>query len=236
MRRRRLTPSFVRVTLGGAALARFEPQGFDQWVRLFVPVDDGSSLARVPGRLTPRSYLRYLRLSRDERPLMRSYTVSGYRPDAAEAELDLDVVVHDEGARGARWATTCEPGDPVALIDGGRGFVLPDGIRRVELVGDATALPAVAGILARLPADATGRAVVQLRETADRRDLPRPPGLALDWVSDAARTVTARPVDAVGTFGWVAGEATLVAAVRRHWLAGGLPRDRVAFCGYWRRG
>jgi len=37
LRRARPSPSFARVTLGGEALARFEPLGFDQWSRMFIP-------------------------------------------------------------------------------------------------------------------------------------------------------------------------------------------------------
>src|SRR5690606_19339611 len=37
LRRARPSPSFARVTLGGEALARFEPLGFDQWFRMFIP-------------------------------------------------------------------------------------------------------------------------------------------------------------------------------------------------------
>ena len=239
VRRRRLSPSFVRVTLGGQSLAGFVPLGADQWIRLFLPVDDGASLARVPGRLTPRSYLRYLTLARADRPVMRSYTVAEFRADGPDGpELDLDIVLHrgadGERGRAADWAASCSPGDPVGLIDGGLGFVLPQGSARVELVGDVTALPALAGILTALPTDVSGRATVQLRDDADRRELARPEGVEVVWVDDAIAAVRDRTLFPQGAFGWVAGEAGLVGAVRRHWLTCGLPKDRVAFCGYWR--
>lgn len=91
LRRARLSPHFARVTLGGAEAVRFAPMGFDQWVRLFIPVDDGSALARVPRRLTVGSYLHFRSLAKNERPLLRSYTVSGYRANALDGpELEVD--------------------------------------------------------------------------------------------------------------------------------------------------
>lgn len=213
VRRSSISPGFVRVTLGGADVARFEPMGFDQWSRLFI---GASSRGEVPHPLTPRAYLRHV-LARDERPLMRSFTIAGSRPD----ELDIEVAVHPAASP---WGHV---GQPVALLDQGTGFVAPAGAP-VCLVGDATALPAIAGILRSLPHDAVGRVVVDL-PAEDRRDLPRPPAVTLSY--GEIGSLDADP----GMYGWVAGEASMVGRVRRQWLAGGVPKDRVAFCGYWRR-
>jgi len=250
VRRQRLSPTFVRVTLGGDELTRFTPMGADQWARFFLPVDDGGALAKVPARLTPRSYLRFLTLAKTERPLMRSYTISGFHTAAetgGAAELDLDVVLHrlDDGdlAPAAAWAARCELGTPVGLIDEGIGFAPVAPPRRVLLAGDVTALPAIAGILAGLPAEAVGRASIEVPTPADRRRLARPAGIEVDYILSAesaapGATLTARvratPLQADGVFAWVAGEASLVNAVRRHWIAQGVPKGQIAFCGYWR--
>lgn len=215
VRRSEVSPGFVRVTLGGD-LSGFDPMGFDQWARLFV---GARTRAKVPHPLTPRSYLRHL-LAVGDRPLMRSFTIADARLD----ELDIDVVVHPAATP---WG---EIGTPVAVLDQGIGFAAP-AAAPVSLVGDASALPAITGILRSLPADAVGQAVVVL-DRADRRDLPRPAGVDLAYV-DSLRD-TKLPASA-GTFGWVAGEASMVADVRRRWLAQGVPKRSVAFCGYWRR-
>lgn len=248
--RERISPSFTRVTLGGGDAGRFAPMGFDQWARLFIPVDDGSALARVPRRLTLGSYLRYLTLAKTQRPLLRSYTVGGHRPDGPQGpELDVDFVLHagPDGSLGpaAAWAEGCAIGDRIALLDEGIGFAPPADVARVELVGDETALPAIAGILASLPPETTGRARIEVPVDEDRRELARPAGVEVEYVVRGGADVTPgtlvrdrvlEETVAAPLFGWVAGEASLATAVRRHWVAAGLAKDRVAFCGYWRLG
>ncbi|MFE3799810.1 siderophore-interacting protein, partial [Nocardia tengchongensis] len=47
---KRISPHFVRVTLGGPGLAGFTAMGFDQWFRLFMPGRDGE--LRLPTSAT----------------------------------------------------------------------------------------------------------------------------------------------------------------------------------------
>lgn len=152
MRRRRLSPSFARVTLGGSDLERFTPLGRDQWFRLFLPVAEGT-LTRLPNRLDTFAYLRYLATAKTERPVLRNDTVAGFRSAGEEGpELDVDLVLHGSAAEGtagpaASWADTCEPVDAVAILDEGVLFAPPaDLAGSMVLVGDETALPALAGI------------------------------------------------------------------------------------------
>lgn len=249
LRRERVSPSFARVTLGDGDVDRFAPMGFDQWFRLFIPVDDGAGLARLPRRLDTFSYLRYLTISKVSRPVLRNYTVRGFRTDGPDGpELDVDFVLHgsaEDGTSGpaATWAATCRPGTPVALLDEGIGF--PAGATdRVRLVGDETALPAIAGILAALPVDAVGSAVLEVPDAADRTDLIAPPGVDVTWLVRGAggeapgalalAYAAAQPVDGPPWYGWVAGEQALATGVRRAWVAAGQPKERVSFCGYWK--
>ena len=37
LRTERLSPHWMRITLGGGEIDRFAPMGFDQWFRLFLP-------------------------------------------------------------------------------------------------------------------------------------------------------------------------------------------------------
>lgn len=63
-----------------------------------------------------------------------------------------------------------------------------------------------------------------------RRDPHDVPGRAV------LAAATATPVPAGPCYGWVAGERGLPTALRRHWVDAGVPKDRIAFCGYWRAG
>ncbi|MFB9840228.1 siderophore-interacting protein [Actinoallomurus acaciae] len=249
LRRERISANFARVTLGRGDIDRFKPMGYDQWFRLFLPVG-GGSLAKVPKRLDMVSYLRFLTVSKNVRPVLRNYSVRAYRPDGPEGpELDVDVVLHgspDDGTAGpaSAWAQTCRPEDPVAILDEGIGFNPPPGTRHVVLVADETGLPAVAGILDSLPHDARGHAIVEIPDEADRQELTGPPGVTVDWLPRATTGLPAGQFayrEAIGlrlpqepTYGWVVGEQALATGVRRHWVASGLPKDNIMFCGYWR--
>lgn len=252
VRRERISPHFARVTLGGGDIARFRPMGFDQWFRLFIPVADNNSLSRLPHRLTSLAYLKYLTIAKTTRPVLRNYSVRAYRPDGpAGPELDVDFVLHGSTANGtagpaATWAQNCTEGDAVAILDEGIGFNPPQSPRRVMLVADESGLPALAGILASLPADAQGRALLEVPSAEDRQPLDAPAGIDLTWlVRDTAHATPGRAAlaAAVATplpdepwYGWVVGESTLPVALRRHWVAAGVPKSTIMFCGYWKAG
>lgn len=247
--RRRLSPSFARVTLVGDDLARFSPLGRDQWFRLFLPVAEGS-LSRLPSRLDTLAYFRYLAIAKTERPVLRNYTVAGFRPSGEHGpELDVDFVLHGSAAEGtagpaATWAETCEPGDPVAILDEGILFTpAADLAGPFALVGDETALPAIAGILASLPFGATGTAMIEVPDPGDVRDLAAPVGVEVRWIvridPHATPGATVRDAATAGApetpaYAWVAGEQSLVAAMRRHWVRAGVDKRAISFTGYWR--
>ncbi|MGW2342077.1 siderophore-interacting protein [Streptomyces sp. NPDC001661] len=253
LRSEHLSPHFVRVTLGGGDIADFRPMGYDQWFRLFLPAgpDADASLGRVPDRLTTVSYLKLLGGPKESRPVLRNYTVSAHRAEGPQGpELDVDFVLHghgDEAAAGpaATWSQHCEPGDPVVLVDEGTGFNLPEGIRQVALAADESGLPALAGVLASLPDDTTGWAVAEVPAPEDRRKLTAPPGIEVVWVDrggressvpGAAALERARqlPLPDGPLYGWAVGESGLATGLRRHWVAQGVPKDRIMFCGYWK--
>lgn len=251
LRRTRLSPNFARVTLGGGDIAAFEFLGYDQWFRFFIPVSEGG-LERLPNKLDMLAYAKYLTISKSVRPVLRNYTVRDYRADGPDGpELDVDFVIHGSAAEGtagpaAGWAQTCEPGDAVALLDEGRMFNLPDGIDRVLLVADETGLPAVAGILAGLPPETRGTAIVELPSAEDIPELRAPADLDVRWViredphavpgQAALAAAETLGVPEEPFYGWVVGEQSLAAGTRRLWVRAGTPKERVMFCGYWKAG
>ena len=250
LRRQVITPSMARVTLGAGDIAKFVPMGFDQWFRLFIPIADEETLSRLPKKLNTLSYARYLTISKTRRPVLRNYTVRAYREVGADGpELDVDSVLHGDAAAGtagpaASWAARCEPGDAVAILDEGIGFVQPAETDSVLLVADETGLPAVAGVLASLPAGTVGIALIEVRTADDIQDLVGPPKVDVRFVvrPDAQATpgravlAAAEALPPLGErcFAWTVGESALVAGARRHWIATGVPKDNIMFCGYWK--
>ena len=112
------------------------------------------------------------------------------------------------------------------------------------LAADETGLPAVAGVLASLPATARGLALVEVPHDDDRQAMPGPAGVEVRWVvrddphavvgAAVLAAVEAAPVPAEPVTAWVVGEQGLVAGARRHWVGAGVPKQDVTFCGYWK--
>lgn len=112
---RRLGAHFVRITFGGSELTGFGAAGNDQRIKLLLPAP-GRDLSDVPEG--PDWHARWRKLPDAVRPVMRTYTVRAFRP--ADAELDVDVVVHglDGGPSGpvSSWAASARVGDELALV------------------------------------------------------------------------------------------------------------------------
>lgn len=183
---RRLSPSFLRVTFTGEDLDAFADNGFDQRIKLVLPRSgtDFDELGRGGDW-----YAAWRRLRDDVRPPLRTYTVRAVRP--ALREVDVDVVLHGDAGPASRWASTARPGEAVGLVGPDRGFDgvhggvefrPPADVRTVLLAGDETAVPAIAGILERLPVDATGEAVLEVPTAADILDLGAPDHISLTWL------------------------------------------------------
>ncbi|WP_431806586.1 siderophore-interacting protein [Microbacterium paraoxydans] len=254
LRTERLAPHWMRVTLGDGEIDRFRPMGFDQWFRLFLPIGGEEGLKRVPAKANKLfGYLKFLRIPDGERPVMRNYTVRAYRPATADtgAELDVDFVLHGSAADGtagpaSRWAETCAPGEHVLIIDEGLAFNPQRGTDRVLLVGDETALPAIAAISASLPATASGTAIVEVPSAEDALEFPRPDGLEVTWLvrpdgsapGALALAELGRVALPVAPFhAYAAGEQSLASGARKL-LVGerGVDKGAVSFCGYWKFG
>ncbi|PRZ05106.1 NADPH-dependent ferric siderophore reductase [Isoptericola sp. CG 20/1183] len=246
---KQVTPHMMRVTLGG--LDRFTPLGFDQWFRLFLQ-RSGQDMLRPPTRSSEWGwYLQYLATPRSRRPWVRNYTVRAARPDLGEIDVDFVIHADAEGSSGpaADFATTARTGDTVGLLDQGATYDPQHPHDWTLLVGDETALPAVAGICESLPADARGIAVVEVPTADDQQDFRAPSGVEVRWVArDETTGADAVPgqaalaevrrltlPDGVGS-AYAAGEAGLATGVRRHLVAAGMPKAHITFLGYWRHG
>lgn len=254
LRRERLAPHWMRITLGGGEIDRFRPMGYDQWFRLFLPLGGDEGLDRLPAKANKLfGYLRYLRIPDGVRPVMRNYTVRAFRPATAgsDAELDVDFVLHgsaDDGTAGpaSRWAETCEPGESVVIIDEGLAFNPERGTDRVVLVADETGLPAIAGVCASLPSHASGLAIIEVPSGEDALEFAHPAGVTVRWIvrdhdakpgALALQALREASLPDAPFHAYIVGEQALPAEGRRHLVADrGVSKDLVSFCGYWRVG
>jgi NADPH-dependent ferric siderophore reductase len=189
----RLSPSFVRLELGGDCLAEFGTDGplLDQRFKLVFPSASGD-LPDFAGA-DQSWFATWLDIPAEERGHMRTYTIREVRGAGLDTRLVVDVVLHegaDEHGPGSDWAAQAKPGDRVVTLAprkgqpfGGVEFV-PGAATELLLVGDETAVPAVAGILRDLPADARGAAFLEVPVEGDfLPDVIAPAGVELTWVA-----------------------------------------------------
>ncbi|HKT01375.1 MAG TPA: siderophore-interacting protein [Rugosimonospora sp.] len=182
----RLSPSFVRVTFTGPDLDAFADNGYDQRIKLILPLP-GIGIGRLP--TGPDWYPRWRALPVYARNPIRTYTARAVRP--ALREVDVDLVLHGEGGLATRWASRAAPGTVVALLGpdarypgphGGVEFRPPAGTGPLLLAGDETAVPAIGAILSRLPAGTRGAALLEVPHSGDALPVHAPPGLRVRWL------------------------------------------------------
>jgi NADPH-dependent ferric siderophore reductase len=251
VRTERLSPTLVRVVLGGDDLAGIVSGGRDQRFKLFLP-RPGQTAPLLPEPLGPDWYADWRALDPDVRGIMRTYTIRAARRDPLE--IDVDFALHGDLGPASRWAQQAAPGDRVSILapvrddNGGVDFQPPAGTDWVLLTADETALPAVAGILDWLPAGTPVRAWIEVAHPDDRVPLTTAADADITWLvrerpgTDRTAALLAA-VRAAGDlppgtpYAWIAGEAASVRALRRHLVNDrGFARDAICFTGYWRHG
>lgn len=175
------------------------------------------------------------------RQLVRTYTVR--RLSQENAELDVHFVDHGDDGVAAQWLRSAAPGDRLGVLGGGGKSIRP--AQWYLLAGDESALPAIAAILEELPADASGRVLIDVADEHERQDLRHPAGVEVEWLyrrggdSRLADTVRAAvlPADRSAMFAWVGAESATVRELRRYLRTEvGLDRSQVLLIGYWHRG
>ncbi|GAA2012340.1 siderophore-interacting protein [Nakamurella flavida] len=236
-----ITPAMARVTFTAPEFADSRPLGSDHYVRLLLPRPGQDELV-LPR--TAEWYPELVAMAPKARPVLRNYTVREVRPEVAE--MDIDFVRHGDSGPATRWVNRAEPGMTVGIIDQGVIHEVEADRADYLIVGDETALPAAAGILAALPSSVRARVLLEVPSESDRQELPTaadadvrylvrpdahcPPGSLLPGA------VAGLEVPA-GTRCWVSGESAMSTQVRRCLVRQhGVPKDDVCFTGYFKYG
>ena len=229
VRTKRLSPTLIRVVLGGDELAAVVSGGRDQRFKLFLP-QPGRTVPVLPEPLGPDWYAGWRALDPGVRGIMRTYTIREVRHDPPE--LDIDFALHGDLGPASRWARRAAPGDRVSILapvladNGGVDFQPPAGTDWVLLTADETALPGVAGILEWLPAGTPVKAWIEVAHPEDRVPLTTGADAEVTWLvrerADTDRTTgllsARRPDLPSGTpYAWIAGEAASSARCAAIW-------------------
>ena len=218
-----VTPRMRRITFSGEELAGFTSAAADDHVKLYFP-------APGPAGAVP--------------PAVRDYTPM--RIDMQRRELAVEFVIHGDGPA-STWAAQATPGQWIG-INGPRGSMLtPDGYDTYLLMGDETALPAIARYLEEMQPGTRTIVFVEVADAGEERHLPTAANAAITWLhrngleagitallETALRTASVLPDS---TYAWVAGEIETARRIRRYLTEEmGMARSQVRAAGYWRIG
>jgi len=233
-----LTPHLIRVTLTGDDLDDFESASFDDHIKVFFPAP-GADKPVLPsagpnGPVFPED---------QPRPVARDFTPRRY--DRAARELDIEFAMHEAGPA-ASWAAQAKVGQYLG-IGGPRGsLVIPTAFDWHLLIGDETALPAIARRLHELPAGTRVAAVLEVADPSARIEFDTQAELHAVWRyrsdspyrGDALLQAVRETYLPEGEgYVWAAGESATMRAVRYHLCTErGVDKSRIRAASYWKQG
>lgn len=211
-----------------------------------------SGLVRIGGVLsevtdpaqwaTPNTTVRLSVPVPDDEPVSRVYTIRRFDPSSNR--VDIDFVVHPEPSPVMRWLAVVAPGDKIA-VTGPRQHQLPlfAPAKRVLLLADSSAVPALASILAHWPPGVPASVHATVAREDELAELPPVEGVDVEAITAAPGGATlllqvAERTSAVPELSvWAAGERDEMKAIRSHFRhAIGLPKEAVQVFGYWKHG
>ena len=233
---RPITPHLIRVTLSGPDLQGFESGSFDDHVKVFFPAD-GASKPVLPN-VGPDGPVEEPGAAR---PIMRDFTPRRFDP--VGGQLDLEFALHDAGPA-TTWAARAEIGHCLG-IGGPRGaMIIPTAFDWHLLVGDDTALPAIARRLEELPRGVRAMVLVEVAGSAAEMDFESQADVDVIWCHRGAEGA-GLPAALAGLaafppgegYAWAAAEAAIVRQIRMHLVTvRGLDRSRIRAAAYWKSG
>jgi NADPH-dependent ferric siderophore reductase len=234
-----VSPRMRRIVLAGDALDGFTTAAADDHVKLLFPAPGqtkpplplpGADRFSFPAGVTP--------------PAIRDYTPRRFDP--ATNQLTIEFVLHGDGPA-ATWASQAAPGMWLGVAGPRGSLLVPEDFDAYLLVGDETALPAIARRLEEMPAGARAIVLIEVADGAEERYLPTAANASITWLHRGATAPgTAAPLATAlrdtalpqgETHAWLAGEIETIRALRTHLVQERhLPREHVRAAGYWRIG
>jgi NADPH-dependent ferric siderophore reductase len=233
-----VSPHMKRITFKGASFRSYARGGLH--VRLLFP-----PAGRQPVWPSVSAEGRIVWPDGDDAIAARVYTIR--RIDAEKGEIEIDFVLHETGSLpspGADFGQNARPGDTIGIFAPG-GDEIPKAASLV-LLGDETALPAMARIVEDLPATSMARVFAKVGSPADHYDFPQFHNVELTYLYRGEEAVKLASLpgaleDSLDgwqgemPFIWAGCEFNDYLAVRRFAREIlNLPRDRHSVIAYWR--
>ena len=223
-----ITPRMRRITLGGEQLAGFASLGSDDHIKLLFAQNAAEQAALESPTFSVKG--------EGPQPAMRDYTPR--RIDLSRGELDIDFVLHGDGPA-STWAEQAKPGQHLHIAGPRGSMIVPDMFDSYLLIGDETAIPAIARRLEELPPGRKVLAVIEIADAHEQQALDSAADVQVIWVvrgqDELLATVRELQVPKGSLYAWVATETKLSRQVRRVLLDEHKLNDEfVKAVGYWR--
>ncbi|GBR14456.1 siderophore-interacting protein [Asaia spathodeae] len=228
-----LSDTMRRIVFTGEDLHDFVTAGVDDHVKLFFP-QPGSDTPVLPDLGADRS------APRDPRLIARDYTPRRF--DEETRELIIDFVLHDEGPA-TQWAAQAKPGHVLGMGGPKASHIAPETLTTHLLIGDDTALPAIARTLETLAPNHRAIVLLDTRETEKAYPLVSHAWIEVhrcekggdETLPDLLRHVVLPSVEKLNV--WIAAEIEIARTLRDHLVnEEAVPRTQIRAAGYWRRG
>ncbi|RBY94532.1 siderophore-interacting protein [Blastococcus sp. TBT05-19] len=182
----RLGESFLRVTFTGPELDVFASNGWDQRIKVMLPLP-GRGVVDCPAG--DDWYGEWRALPPERQMPIRTYTVRAARPELLE--VDVDFVLHGATGPASAWAESAAAGDEVVLVGPNARFPGPTGgyewhppadASCLLIAGDETAVPAICAIVESLPEGRHARVLLEVPTAGDALNVAAPRGVEISWL------------------------------------------------------
>ncbi|CAI9122039.1 siderophore-interacting protein [Brytella acorum] len=234
-----VSPRMRRVIFTGDDLRDFVTSAPDDHVKLVFPLlgDDRPVRRETAPEGSPGS-------DPSVPHVMRQYTPRAFDPRARE--LAIEFVLHGHGPA-TRWAAQACPGQWLGMGGPKGSLLVPDIYQAWLLIGDETALPAIARRLEEMPAGRRVTALIEVADAQEKRPLATKADATIQWLPRkgiaAGRSELLQEAlwhtsfPARSTYIWIGAEIETARTLRDILIRErGVSREQVRAAGYWRHG
>ncbi|GAA5008708.1 siderophore-interacting protein [Acinetobacter puyangensis] len=234
-----LSPTLKRIVFTGESLKDFVSASFDDHIKMFFYADPEHAV------VIPTFSERGLEFPNPEdKPVARDYTPRYF--DADQGTLTIDFVLHDTGYA-TRWAKQAKVGQQLG-IGGPRGsMVQPLAFDHYVLIGDDTAIPAIARRLQELPTTSHAHVWIEVESEQDQITLLSAAQTQIHWLyrngQDAGQAdgfvaaLAQYQFPAQDFHTWIAAETHVARQLRKEMLEQhGAQKQWTKASGYWKKG
>lgn len=235
-----LSPHLIRIKLKVDNIHELEHATVGDNNKILIP-PTGVDKIHFPKK-DPTTQL-WMPVPESQAPIKRTYTHSGI--DLKRSELLIDFVYHGNHGPASAWAGNCEVGDILGIMMRTQPKQLFPSVNNYLLIGDATALPAIAAILKQLPEAVKAICVLEVHGKEDELELHSRATTNTIWLhnprpsdgSQLSNKVKELSLPAKSRFAFVAAEYRTVKELRKYlrkemeWTP-----DEISAYSYWRAG